>query len=446
MDHEQWSSRTGFILAAIGAAVGLGNIWKFPYITGTSGGGAFIIVYLLAVILVAIPILIAELMLGRRGHRSPPNAMLINAKKEGRSVWWSGIGWVGIIAGFLILCFYSVIGGWVLDYVFESTAHGFSGMTAEHAQARFQTLLSDPLRLVFWSTFFLALTAFIVSIGLQKGIERVAIVLMPTLFFMLLALTVYSAIVGDFASAIRFLFTVDFNKINAHIILLAVGQAFFSIGVSMGLMMAYGAYLPGEISIPKTAVIISCADTLVALIAGLAIFPLVFANGLTPDQGPGLIFVTLPIAFGNMSGGDVFGALFFILLFFAAVTSSIGLLEPAVAWVEEHRGINRYLSVVITAATAWLIGLGNVFSFNLWADIKFIAGKNFFELVDYLTANIMMPLGGMLIAVFSGWYMSRDTLIEELRIETTWLFDAWQFLLRTLVPIVIGLILVTNYL
>lgn len=442
--RETWSSRTGFILAATGGAIGLGNIWKFPYMAGSSGGGAFVIVYLFAVALVAIPILVAELMLGRYGGRSPPTAMLLNAEKENRSRWWSGVGWIGAGAGFLILGFYSVIGGWVLDYAYVSVSAGFSGVGPDEAQARFADLLSNPLRLLLWFTVFLGLTGLIVSSGLRKGIERATGILMPALFIMLLALTVYSAVAGDMAAGLRFLFAVDFGQISPGVMLSAVGHAFFSVGVSMGLMMAYGAYLPREISIPRTAVVIAGADTFVAIVAGVAIFPLVFANGLEPGEGPGLIFVTLPIAFGNMPAGGLFGALFFLLLLFAAVTSSIAILEPAVAWAEERRGMTRRKSAIITISALWLLGIGSVLSFNTWEQVRPIAGMNIFDLMDYLTANLMMPIGGMLIAIFAGWFMRDSTLAEELRINTPWLFRTWQFLIRTVTPLAIAGILVTN--
>ena len=442
--REQWSSHTGFILAAIGGAVGLGNIWKFPYIAGSSGGGAFVIVYLFVVALVAIPILMAELMLGRSGRQSPPTAMLINAEKENRSRWWSGVGWIGAGAGFLILSFYSVVGGWVLDYVFVSVTGGFSGIEPAGAQTRFGSVLSNPLRMMLSFTLFLGITGIIISAGLRNGIERATGILMPALFLMLLVLIAYSAVKGDMAAGFSFLFTVDFGKINPSIMLSAVGHAFFSVGVSMGLMMAYGAYLPQDVSIPKTAVVIAGADTLVAIMAGLVIFPLVFANGLAPGEGPGLIFVTLPIAFGNMPAGSLFGAVFFLLLLFAAITSSIAIMEPAVAWVEEQRGLNRKTSAAIVTSCIWLLGIGSVLSFNIWAEVKPIAGKTIFDLVDYLTANLMMPIGGMLIAIFAGWYMRRSTLADELQISSSWLFQTWRFLIRTVVPLAIAGILVTN--
>ena len=442
--REQWSSHTGFILAAIGGAVGLGNIWKFPYMAGSSGGGAFVIVYLFAVALVAIPILMAELMLGRSGKQSPPTAMLINAEKESRSRWWSGVGWIGAGAGFLILSFYSVVGGWVLDYVFVSVTGGFSGIEPAGAQTRFGSVLSNPLRMMLSFTLFLGITGIIISAGLRNGIERATGILMPALFLMLLVLIAYSAVKGDMAAGFSFLFTVDFGKINPSIMLSAVGHAFFSVGVSMGLMMAYGAYLPQDVSIPKTAVVIAGADTLVAIMAGLVIFPLVFANGLAPGEGPGLIFVTLPIAFGNMPAGSLFGAVFFLLLLFAAITSSIAIMEPAVAWVEEHRSLNRKTSAAIVTSCIWLLGIGSVLSFNIWAEVKPVAGKTIFDLVDYLTANLMMPIGGMLIAIFAGWFMRRNTLADELQISSSWLFQTWRFLIRTVVPLAIAGILMTN--
>ena len=442
--REQWSSRTGFILAAIGGAVGLGNIWKFPYMAGSSGGGAFVIVYLFAVALVAIPILVAELMLGRRGRHSPPTAMRINAEQENQSSWWSGVGWIGAGAGFLILSFYSVIGGWVLDYTFVSVAGGFSGIDPDESHARFGNLLSSPWRLMLSFTIFLGITGFIVSTGLRNGIERATGILMPALFLILLVLTVYSALAGDLAAGFGFLFAVDFGRITPAVMLSAVGHAFFSVGVSMGLMMAYGAYLPHNVPIPMTAVVIAGTDTLVALVAGLVIFPLVFANGLAPGEGPGLIFVTLPIAFGNMPAGALFGFLFFLLLSFAAITSSIAIIEPAVARVAEHRGINRRTSAALVTGSIWILGISSVLSFNLWAEVKPIAGKTIFDLADYLTANLMMPVGGMLIAVFAGWFMRRSTLTDELRISRTWLFASWRFLIRTVVPLAIAGILVTN--
>jgi NSS family neurotransmitter:Na+ symporter len=296
----------------------------------------------------------------------------------------------------------------------------------------------------------MAITMLILIRGLRKGIERAVQILMPLLFILLLVMVAYAAIKGDMAAGLHFMFDFDISAINARVVLMAVGHAFFSIGVAMGLMMGFGAYLGKEISIAKSALIISAMDTAVALIAGIAIFPIVFANGLDPAQGPGLIFVTLPIAFGNMPGGMVFGALFFILLFFAALTSSIGSLEPAVAWVEEHRGIKRSSAAIIVCGSAFVIGMGTIFSFNIWSGwrpLGFVgrfAETNFFDLLDYITANLMMPLGGLLLALFVGWRVSPQAVADELDIQNPWFFRTWFWLLRWVVPISITIIFISN--
>ncbi len=445
--HESWTSRVGFLFAAIGASVGLGNVWKFPYMTGTNGGGAFVMVYIIAAVLVAIPILIAELMLGRRGSLSPPSAMRMNAEKEGRSRAWSVVGWIGVIVGFLILSFYSVIGGWVLDYI-VAAARGFGGHV--DALSRFNELKASPWRLTLWHTVFMGLTAWIISAGVSKGIERATEILMPALFLMLLALIGYAAYAGDFAAGLHFMFAVDFSKLTPSVALKAIGQSFFSIGVSMGLMMTYGAYMTRDISIPRTAVIIAAADTLVAILAGIAIFPLVFANHLQPTEGPGLIFVTLPIAFAHMPAGQVFGTVFFLLVLFAALTSSISILEPVVCWGQERLGLGRGHAAVLFGFLAWFIGMSSVLSFNVWKNVHpfpffpSTAHKSFFGLIDYLTSSILMPVGGMLIAVFAGWRMSRSALVEELAFESPVLFRVWRLLLQTIVPVSIAAILYTG--
>lgn len=445
--HESWTSRVGFLFAAIGAAVGLGNIWKFPYMTGTNGGGAFVVVYILAALLVAIPILIAELMLGRRGSLSPPSAMRINAEKEGRSPAWSLVGWIGVIVGFLILSFYSVIGGWVLHYIVVS-AQGFP--PDMDAAARFNSLLASPWLLILWHSVFMGLTAWIISAGVSHGIERATKILMPALFIMLLALIIYAAVAGDFRAGLHFMFAVDLTKLTPRVALSAIGQSFFSIGVSMGLMMTYGAYMTRDISIPRTAVIIAAADTLVAVLAGVAIFPLVFANHLQPTEGPGLIFVTLPIAFAHMPAGQIFGPIFFLLVLFAAVTSSISILEPVVSWGQERLGLSRGAAATVFGFLAWLLGITSVLSFNVWKNVHpfpffpSTADKGFFDLIDYLTSSLLMPVGGLLIAVFAGWRMSRATLVEELAFGSPVLFRVWRLLLQTIVPLSIAAILYTG--
>lgn len=448
--HETWSSRLGFLLAAVGAAIGLGNIWKFPYITGQNGGSAFVLVYLLCILFVAIPILIAEIMLGRMGKQSPPNAVAIIAGKEGRSKHWAIVGWLGALSAYLIMSYYGVIAGWAMSYMFKAGSGMFENQDAAAISAEFNTLLARPALLTFWHAIFMTITMVILIRGLRKGIERTVKILMPLLFLLLLLMVAYAAVEGDMAAGLHFMFDFNISAINGRVVLMAVGHAFFSIGVAMGLMMGFGAYLGREISIARSALIISAMDTLVALIAGIAIFPIVFANGLDPAEGPGLIFVTLPIAFGNMTGGLIFGTLFFILLFFAALTSAIGSLEPVVAWVEEHRGINRSSAAIVTCSSAFVLGLGTVFSFNIWSDwhpLSFsgrFAGTGFFDLLDYITANLMMPLGGLLLALFVGWRISPRAVAAELDIQRQWFIKFWFWLLRWVVPISIAVIFISN--
>ncbi len=445
-----WSSRLAFILAAVGAAVGLGNIWKFPYVAGVSGGGAFVLVYLLAVVLVAVPILMAEVLVGRRGRHSPPIAIASVAAESNRSRHWSPAGWMGIMVAVLILSFYSVIAGWAIAYVFDTAAGTFTGLGGPGVGAHFADLLASPVRLAFWHGLFMAFAVFISAWGLQQGVERAVTIMMPLLFFMLLVMIGYSVVEGDLAAGLSFLFQPDFSKIDGGVVLVAVGQAFFSISVGMGLMMAYGAYLPREVSITRSALVIAGADTLVAMLAGIAIFPIVFANGLDPGEGPGLIFVTLPIAFGQMPGGVLFGTIFFVLLTFAAVTSAIAVLEPIVAWVQEYYMVRRWRIAVAVGCGAWVLGLGTVFSFNLWSawrPLGFLATfsqKTFFDLLDYATVNLLIPLGGMLLSVFVGWRMSRTAVLAELGLSDGVGFKVWLFLLRVVAPLAILGVFVTN--
>jgi len=448
--NPTWTTRLSFLLAAVGAAVGLGNIWKFPYMTGTNGGAAFVAVYLVCVVVIAIPILIAELMLGRHGRASPPTAVARLARESGRSGAWSVIGWLGAGAGLLIVSFYSVIAGWAIAYVRSAADGSLDGLNGAASAALFEELLASPGLLAFWHTLFMALTVVIVARGLNRGIEAAVRVLMPALLVMLMVMVGYAVVAGDLAAGWSFLFRFEAAALNVEVVLMAIGQAFFSIGVSMGLMMMYGAYLPAGEPIPRYSVIIAVADTLVALLAGLAIFPLVFAHGLDPAEGPGLIFVTLPIAFGNMPLGALFGALFFLLLVFAAITSAIALLQPMVARVQERQDVGPTAAAVLVGAAAWLLGLASVLSFNHWADVAplgFLPGfetRTFYDVLDHVTANVMMPLGGMLIAVFVGWLVSRRILDEEFPEMSPAVFGLWRFAARVIAPLGILLIFLAN--
>lgn len=433
--HGQWSSRTMFILAATGSAVGLGNIWKFPYIAGENGGGAFVLVYLLCIALIGVPIMMAEIMLGRRGRQSPINTMATLAAAEGRSKVWSLLGWFGVIAGFLILSYYSVIAGWALSYVFRTGSGMFQGVTADGAKSIFTALVSDPEKLLAWHTLFMLMTMTVVARGVKQGLEKAVGYLMPTLFVLLLVLVFYSMTTGYFDRGVSYLFSADFSKLTAKSVLTAMGHAFFTLSLGMGAIMVYGSYLPKDTSIAKATMLIALADTTVAILAGLVIFPIVFANNLEPAAGPGLIFQTLPIAFGQMDAGVLIGTLFFVLLVFAAWTSSISLIEPAVAWLVENHGMNRIYASVFLGVITWFIGLGSMLSFNIWSEYK-LFGLNFFNFLDNLTANIMLPLGGLFIAVFAGWLMKVESSKNELATAKSG-YTVWLILIRYVSPIAV---------
>jgi len=437
--HGQWSGRMAFILAATGSAVGLGNIWKFPYITGENGGGTFVLVYLACVSMIGVPIMIAEIMLGRRGRRSPVNTMEYLASEENRSAQWSMLGWMGIVAGFLILSYYSMIAGWALSYVFRTGSGMFVGATADGVNSIFSTFVSDPERVLAWHTIFMVMTMLVVSRGVKNGLEKAVTYLMPLLFGLLVLLVGYAMSTGHFMQGFDFMFSP--GTITRSGVLVAMGHAFFTLSLGMGAIMVYGSYLPKETSITQAVMVIALADTAVALLAGLAIFPIVFAHGLTPDKGPGLIFQILPIAFGHMDGGTMVGVAFFVLLVFAAWTSAISLVEPAVAWLVENRGMTRVYASVWIGILIWLVGLGSIFSFNIWKDktwsIPYLfKDANFFSTLDYLTANIMLPMGGLFIAIFAAWLMRESSSREEL---ATWspIYRGWRFLTRYIAPVAV---------
>jgi len=439
--HGQWSGRLAFILAATGSAVGLGNIWKFPYITGDNGGGAFVLVYLFCIALIGIPVMMAEILIGRRGRLSPINTMSVLSSEENRHGIWKGLGWMGAIAGLLILSYYSVIAGWAIAYVMRMASGVFVGATADGANSIFGDLVSDPEKLLAWHSLFLVATMLVVARGVQHGLERTVRFLMPLLLFMLLVLVGYAMSTGAFAQALSYLFEPDFSKMSSEVVLVAMGHAFFTLSLGMGAIMAYGAYLPKDVSIAKTTLAIAGADTMVALLAGMAIFPIVFANGMEPAAGPGLIFKTLPIAFGQMDSGVLFGTVFFLLIVFAAWTSAISLIEPMVAWLVENKNLSRVRASVYMGLVTWFLGLGSVLSFNVWEKATWsvpglFKDLNFFDTLDFLTANIMLPLGGLFIAIFVGHLMTKHKVLDELDMHPV-LVKIWYFLIRYITPLLV---------
>ncbi|PAV27551.1 sodium-dependent transporter [Tamilnaduibacter salinus] len=448
-NRGRWSSRFAFILAATGSAVGLGNIWKFPYVTGENGGGAFVLVYLMCIAAVGLPIMMAEVMIGRRGGRSPVNSMRLITERDGLNPAWRLIGVMGVLTAFIILSFYSVIGGWAISYVGVTASGGLAGQSSEGIGEIFSGLLADPGTLMLWHTVFMAMVVLVVARGVRAGLERAVKILMPALFVLLVMVVGYAMTTGHFSEGVAFLFEPNFANLSTSGVLVALGHAFFTLSLGMAIMMAYGSYLPKNVSIAKTAISVSVMDTVVALLAGLAIFPIVFANGLEPGAGPGLIFQTLPLAFGQMPMGSFFGALFFILLVFAAWTSGISLLEPLVEWLEEQKGMNRTISSVVAGVACWALGIASVLSLNLWSDFAplgsfaMFEGKTIFDLLDFLTANILLPLGGLLVAIFVGWFLSRQALENELSMSARG-FALWHNVLRYFTPVAVAVVFIYN--
>jgi NSS family neurotransmitter:Na+ symporter len=431
--HGHWSSRMAFILAVTGSAVGLGNIWKFPYIAGANGGGAFVLVYLFCVLLIGMPVMMSEILIGRRGRRNPVATMQLLGQEEAGSGRWTIIGVMGVLAGVLILSYYSVIAGWTLAYIVKSASGVFAGASAAEVGAEFGDFVGNWGLVALSHTLFMALTIFVVARGVERGLEQAVRFMVPALLLLLIILLGYSMSSGYFGQGLAFMFTPDFSKLTWDSVLAALGQAFFTLSIGMGAIMAYGAYLPEETSITGSSGAVVFGDTAIAMLAGLVIFPLVFANGLDPADGPGLVFQTLPLAFGQMSGGVVFSTLFFVLLSFAAWTSAIGLMEPAVAMLVEHFNRTRSEAAVIVGVVIWALGFATVLSFNVLGDATFYKGT-LFDNIDHLTSNVMLPLGGLLISIFAGWIMCRNSTSEELGSSGS-LYKLWRFLARYVAPI-----------
>lgn len=432
--HGMWASRWVFILATTGSAIGLGNIWKFPYITGENGGGAFVLVYLVCIAIIGIPIMMAEVLIGRRGRSSPINSMRSLALEARASSWWKYTGWLGALAGFLVLSYYSVIAGWAILYTFRLGAGQFTNASPQTVELAFNNFLADPLMLIVFHTLFMTMTLVVVARGVTRGLELAIRLMMPTLFLLLLILLAYGLNSGGFAQGVEFLFAFKFDQLRAESVLVALGHAFFTLSLGLGAIMMYGAYMPKNASIGFAVLTVAGINTLISIGAGLVIFPIVFANHLEPGAGPGLLFVTLPIAFGQMPWGSFFGALFFLLVIIAAWSSSISLIEPLVAWVVEKGFMNRVKASIMLGMLAWVLGLGTVFSFNIWQDVSFFAGKDFFHSLDFITANIMLPLGGLLIAIFAGWIMKRTVVEKELNMSSYGLYALWTIVLRLVSP------------
>ncbi|MDD7804346.1 MAG: sodium-dependent transporter [Endozoicomonas sp. (ex Botrylloides leachii)] len=441
--NKTWVNRWTFMLAAAGSAIGLGNIWKFPYIAGEYGGGAFVLVYLLCITIMGVPLLMAETLIGRTTRLSPLNGIKKLISDASITKAWQAIAWMGMLCGFLILSFYSVIAGWSLSYAWDVLNGVFTGMNADQVGDEFSALVSSAPRQIIWHTTFMLLTLLITSRGIHKGLEKGLQVMMPMLFFLLLIMLGYSVVeTGQFMRGASFMFSVDFTKLNQDALLAALGQAFFTLSLGMCALMAYGAYMPAKNSIGKTAFQVATLDTAMAILSGLVVFPIVFAYGLEPSAGPGLLFVSLTAAFANMPMGDLFGFLFFALVGIAALSSAISLVEPTVAWLTERTGMSRKMATVVLCSLVWVVGLGTVFSFtdNFGAALL---GSNFFDAIDFLTNSILMPLGGVLIAIFAGWKIKQSVVMAELSLNKG-MFTIWRVVVGILVPICVTAVLITT--
>jgi NSS family neurotransmitter:Na+ symporter len=419
---EAWSGRTGFVLAAVGSAVGLGSIWKFPYEVGANGGSAFVLFYVAGLVLVVVPLVFAEFAIGRRGRGDAATSIAAVATAHGAGGAWAWVGVLGIVTGLLILSFYSVIGGWTIAYAVETVLDGLAGTDPSAVQGRYDALLASPLRLTGYHALFMGITAAIVARGIGGGIEAACKVLMPVLVVLLLGLAAYAMAAGGIRATVEFLFRLDLQRVTARAALEALGLGFFSIGVALGLLITYAAYAGADIDLRRAAIATVVADTAISFVAGFAVFPVVFANGLDPASGPGLVLVTLPLAFARMPFGAVAAAAFFTLLFVAALASAIALLELAAALLTRRFGWSRGWASAVPAAACFVAGLATVLSFNRWADwhplarVSGFAEATVFDLVDHLTSNLLLPVAGFALAVFAGWVVPRAFLAEELRL------------------------------
>ncbi|MBN1184683.1 MAG: sodium-dependent transporter [Bacteroidales bacterium] len=437
-----FGSKFGVIAAAAGSAIGLGNIWRFPYITGENGGAAFIFIYLIFIVVIGMPVMLSEFIIGRRAQRNPYGAFQLLAPGKP----WFLVGLMGVLAAFLILAFYGTVAGWTLDYLYESIRNTFHDKNPGELNTIFHSFISDPYKPVFWQVVFMILTAGIVIAGVEKGIEKYTKILMPLLLVIIVVLCIRAVTLPGARDGVTFLFKPDFSKITGNTILVALGQAFFSLSIGMGALITYGSYISKKDNLESSAAIVCSADTLIAVIAGIAIFPAVFAFGIKPDSGPDLVFKTLPNIFQQMPGGYYFSIIFFVLLTVAALTSSISLLEVAVAFFVEHTKMSRLVSAILAAFIITLLGVFCTLSYGVTSDFS-ILGKNVFDLFDFTTANIFLPLGGFFIVLFVGWFLPLNQVYSELSNDgaiKASLFWVFMVIVRFIAPIAIAVVFLSG--
>ncbi|RKD27201.1 neurotransmitter:Na+ symporter, NSS family [Caminicella sporogenes DSM 14501] len=436
-ERDSFGSKLGIIAAAAGSAIGLGNIWKFPYITGVYGGAAFIVIYLICIAAIGFPVMLSEFIIGRKGQRNAIGAF----QKLAPGTPWFLTGWMGVAAAFMILAFYGVVAGWCLEYVFKALINSFAGQSPEAIGNMFGSFISSTAKPIFWQVFFMLLTGLIVIAGVKDGIEKYAKILMPALLVIIIILDIRAVTLPGAKAGLEFLFKPDWGKVSAQGVLVALGHAFFSLSLGMGTMITYGSYIGKKENLADTAIQVTIADTLIALLAGIAIFPAVFAFGIEPGAGAGLVFVTLPNVFQQMPGGYFFAILFFILLTVAALTSSISILEVVVAYFVEDLKMARKRATVIATIAITLLGIPCSLSMGSMSKVTFF-GKNFFDLLDFTASNIFLPLGGLLISAFVGWYMGKKEVEAEVNQEGVNIsyIPLFMFLVKFIAPIAIAIV------
>ncbi|KML05026.1 sodium-dependent transporter [Rossellomorea marisflavi] len=439
---QQWTSKLGFILAAAGSAIGLGAIWKFPYMAGANGGGVFFLLFILFTVLIGAPILLAEFIIGRKAGADA----ITSYKKLAPNSYWHLIGYLGTIVSFIILSFYSVVGGWILSYLWRSVTGSLSGKTQEGYSALFESVISNPWEVLIAQGVFMIMTIMVVQGGVQKGIERASRYMMPSLFILFFVLVIRALTLDGAMEGVRFLLLPDWSQLTGKTVLLAMGQAFFALTVGLSVMVTYASYLPKNDSMPKSALSVSGLNILISLLAGLVIFPAVYALGFQPDQGPGIAFVVLPAVFNEMAFGGLFFTIFLVLLLFATLTSAFSILEIGVAGLSKGASTKRVKFSWMVGILAFIAGIPSALSFGVLGDIK-IAGLNFFDFADNITSNFGLPIGALLISIFIGYRLKKEDVWDEVRLGSgisRGVFNAWMLLIRILVPIAIILILITN--
>jgi NSS family neurotransmitter:Na+ symporter len=439
-----WSNRSTFILALLASAIGLGNIWRFSYLAGEHGGAPFVLSYLIALLFVAVPVLIAEIVIGSHGRSSPIRSMDWAVQRAQANPAWRLVGWMVTLAAVLMLSYYAVIAGWGLAYVGKLQSGIFAGASAAHVGEVFNNFLANPRQMIYWQSAFLAVVMVIVTIGVRVGLGLLFWLLFPCLVALLLVLIGFSLEHGDVATAQGFLFGYDPWHFSGYSVLAALGHAFFTLSVGVGVGMALGAYAPERIPVARTVVAVALLDMIFAMAAGLAIFPIVFANNLEPAVGPGLMFISLPYAFGNMPEGEFFGTVFFVLVSLASLGTAVCMAEVSVSYVVQRFRIRRLFAVLFLTPLIWGLGVASILSFNLWSDGVAGTGMTFFQLIERLSADILLPLIALLIAIFVGWVMRREVLRVEMYREDEQIFAIWRWSLRWVTPVAVLAVLVAT--